>query len=206
MNKIPVKDLLNSPSKKNIREELQQINDKLFQLCSKLPSQNSFANSNVQEELRDVVYALTSFETDHNLTSEEKALIKVTYQLASMMTQILSDIRDRVKSGETSDGSLESEPKIKNNDRIFNILTQNMMLPNGKSYRGHRFSKENVRILEEWYVTHPDKPYLDKESTEMLMKSTQLTKVQIKNWVSNRRRKQRSVQVSPDILDLLQED
>ena len=46
-----------------------------------------------------------------------------------------------------------------------------MMLPNGKSYRGHRFSKENLRILEEWYVTHPDKPYLDKESTEMLMKS-----------------------------------
>nr|AZQ56648.1 MAT homeobox alpha 2 protein [Suhomyces anneliseae]AZQ56654.1 MAT homeobox alpha 2 protein [Suhomyces anneliseae] len=67
------------------------------------------------------------------------------------------------------------------------------------SARPNKFSKEQIQKLEEWYESSLEHPYLNSSSTEYLHSSTGLTKMQIKNWVSNKRRKEKSNQVSKEL-------
>ncbi|CAI6384383.1 ADM_HP2_G0005840.mRNA.1.CDS.1 [Saccharomyces cerevisiae] len=42
---------------------------------------------------------------------------------------------------------------------VFNVVTQDMINKSTKPYRGHRFTKENVRILESWFVKNTSRTH-----------------------------------------------
>lgn len=48
-----------------------------------------------------------------------------------------------------------------------------------------------------------DSPYLTKDDITYLKKETSLQESQIKNWVSNKRRKKKENYVSPEVVQLL---
>lgn len=54
---------------------------------------------------------------------------------------------------------------------------------------GARFSRESVRILKNWLLTHNRHPYPSDEEKEMLQRQTGLNKTQITNWLANARRR-----------------
>ncbi|KAI1330986.1 hypothetical protein F5Y16DRAFT_361871 [Xylariaceae sp. FL0255] len=54
---------------------------------------------------------------------------------------------------------------------------------------GARFSRESVKILKNWLVTHSRHPYPTDEEKESLQKITGLNKTQITNWLANARRR-----------------
>lgn len=54
---------------------------------------------------------------------------------------------------------------------------------------GARFSRESVKILKNWVVTHSRHPYPTEEEKEGLQKITGLSKTQITNWLANARRR-----------------
>jgi hypothetical protein len=54
---------------------------------------------------------------------------------------------------------------------------------------GARFSRESVRVLKNWVVTHSHHPYPTDEERESLQKITGLNKTQITNWLANARRR-----------------
>ncbi|KAI0408972.1 hypothetical protein F4802DRAFT_547197 [Xylaria palmicola] len=54
---------------------------------------------------------------------------------------------------------------------------------------GARFSRESVKILKNWVVTHSHHPYPTDEERESLQKITGLNKTQITNWLANARRR-----------------
>ncbi|KAK5998296.1 Homeobox protein 4 [Cladobotryum mycophilum] len=54
---------------------------------------------------------------------------------------------------------------------------------------GARFSRESVRILKNWLLTHNRHPYPSDEEKEMLQRQTGLNKIQITNWLANARRR-----------------
>ncbi|KAI0889208.1 uncharacterized protein GGS22DRAFT_153416 [Annulohypoxylon maeteangense] len=54
---------------------------------------------------------------------------------------------------------------------------------------GARFSRESVKILKNWVVTHSRHPYPTEEEKEGLQKITGLNKTQITNWLANARRR-----------------
>lgn len=197
MNKILIKDLLNSSDSFEFKREVKNINSKLLKLCSQLPESNIVNNKDIYFELQNIITSLKMIMKKRNINSEEKTLVTITFQLASTITSLIqsvSSIKRKVK------------PELTANTKPFSIVTQNMMNNNrhsSASYTGHRFSKTNVEILELWFKEHQDRPYLDKRSTASLEKQTLLSKVQIKNWVSNRRRKQKTRKVSNEILDLV---
>ncbi|KAH6692218.1 hypothetical protein F5X68DRAFT_228597 [Plectosphaerella plurivora] len=56
---------------------------------------------------------------------------------------------------------------------------------------GTRFSKESARVLRQWLDTHKDHPFPSREDNEMLQRFTGLSKVQIKTWFANARRRRR---------------
>ncbi|RNJ59892.1 Iroquois-class homeodomain protein irx-2 [Verticillium nonalfalfae] len=56
---------------------------------------------------------------------------------------------------------------------------------------GTRFSTESARVLRQWLDTHKDHPFPNREDNEMLQRFTGLSKVQIKTWFANARRRRR---------------
>ncbi|OTB06497.1 hypothetical protein M426DRAFT_55141 [Hypoxylon sp. CI-4A] len=54
---------------------------------------------------------------------------------------------------------------------------------------GARFSRESVKVLKNWVVTHSRHPYPTEEEKEGLQKITGLNKTQITNWLANARRR-----------------
>lgn len=56
---------------------------------------------------------------------------------------------------------------------------------------GTRFSKESARVLRQWLDTHQSHPFPSREDNEMLQRFTGLSKVQIKTWFANARRRRR---------------
>ncbi|KAI5921303.1 hypothetical protein F4810DRAFT_679264 [Camillea tinctor] len=54
---------------------------------------------------------------------------------------------------------------------------------------GARFSRESVKVLKNWLVTHSRHPYPTDEEKENLQKITGLNKTQITNWLANARRR-----------------
>ncbi|CCF57719.1 hypothetical protein KAFR_0D00720 [Kazachstania africana CBS 2517] len=203
MNKIQIQDLLNSPRDVDTKQELRDINDKLFALCSKLPSSEALLEAEFHLELRDIMLNLSKLQDTSRMGSEEKHLAYTAHQLTCTMITLIKGMKNFHGTGGHSYSSSKSESDDKT---VFNVVTQDMMNLNrtGISYRGHRFSKENVKVLERWYTAHIDRPYLNRQSTEYLISKTGLSRVQIKNWVSNRRRKEKSVHVSPELIQLLQ--
>ncbi|CAJ2513925.1 Uu.00g020440.m01.CDS01 [Anthostomella pinea] len=54
---------------------------------------------------------------------------------------------------------------------------------------GARFSRESVKVLKNWLVTHSRHPYPTDEEKDNLRKITGLNKTQITNWLANARRR-----------------
>ncbi|SMN20089.1 MATALPHA2 [Maudiozyma saulgeensis] len=208
MNKIPIRDLLNPASKRRqYKPELKQINTKLIHICSSLP-EGIFENiKEIKMDLHEIITKLSIIKREGRLDSEERYLIKISFQLATIVANFLnSNTQENIKPIKEQKKKKIEKKIPKEDEVVFNVVTQNMMnMDNVKqnSFRGHRFSKQNVEVLEEWYSIHKHKPYLDKKSTEVLQYQTQLSRTQIKNWVSNKRRKEKTVQVSSEILQLI---
>ncbi|EDO18935.1 HML mating-type cassette alpha2 protein [Vanderwaltozyma polyspora DSM 70294] len=217
MNKIPINILLNPSHQENLKDKLQQINDKLTSLCSKIPGNTSGLEQEDHLELQRILLFLTTVVKNEKLDNDEIMLVRTTYQLSTTLSIMVKSLRmanenyESQTSKENSEEELTSPSSSDSNDRnefVFNIVTQDMMNKkkmNIKSYRGHRLPKQNVKLLERWYIQNVENPYLDDKSISELMKITSLSKVQIKNWVSNRRRKEKSITISPEVSRLLQE-
>lgn len=200
MNKILIKDILNNQNIKKEEKNITNIKDELFKICSFLPNYLSNISDDLLTTFDNIIGSLCEFKNSGEDKSKknEKNDLKTAYQICCIMEQIIYHIPKE---------DLKKHLKIEENPLIFNIMTQDMMnkkKTSVNSYRGHRFSLDNVAILEKWYKDHYQKPYLTKNSLEKLAKATGLNKVQIRNWVSNKRRKEKSVQVSPIIQNLLQ--
>ena len=206
MNKIPIQDLLNpTSSMRYYKSDLKQINTELMYICSSLP-EGIFQNiKDVKIHLHEIITKLGIIKSKGKLDNEERYLIKISFQLATIVANFLKGINEEKKLNKVSKKKKQGKSS-KEEEVVFNVVTQNMMnMDNVKqnSFRGHRFSKQNVEVLEEWYGIHKHKPYLDKKSIERLKCQTQLSRTQIKNWVSNKRRKEKTVQVSSEILQLI---
>lgn len=69
-----------------------------------------------------------------------------------------------------------------------------------------RHDRHQLVWLREWYAmklvqNQGNRPYLDDEDLEILMCQTGLTDTQIRNWVSNERRRRKAAQVHPKLLE-----
>ncbi|SCU95415.1 LAFA_0G00276g1_1 [Lachancea sp. 'fantastica'] len=57
--------------------------------------------------------------------------------------------------------------------------------------------------LEEWYLANSSHPYLGSSEARVISEKTGLTLRQVKNWVSNRRRKSKKHRIEPLLSHLL---
>ncbi|GME98807.1 unnamed protein product [Ambrosiozyma monospora] len=66
-----------------------------------------------------------------------------------------------------------------------------------------RLSREVLLVLNEWFTQNEENPYLSPEDIKVLTGKTGLTSSQVKNWASNRRRKEKSHRISKEVHDIL---
>nr|CAI6411520.1 BFH_HP1_G0005700.mRNA.1.CDS.1 [Saccharomyces cerevisiae] len=200
MNKIPIKDLLNPQITDEFKSSILDINKKLFSICCNLPKLPESVTTEEEVELRDILGFLSRANKNRKISDEEKKLLQTTSQLTTTITVLLKEMH----SIENDRSNYQLTQKNKSADGlVFNVVTQDMINKSTKPYRGHRFTKENVRILESWFAKNIENPYLDTKGLENLMKNTSLSRIQIKNWVSNRRRKEKTITIAPELADLL---
>lgn len=207
MNKILIKDLLNVQNIKGQEDsmelELKKINEFLVQLSCESPVKLYEDTKEVQLKLQDVVAQLTQIRKS-NVSLKTRTNINIIHQLSNLVIRMIKEFPNLKTMLESKSKGLKychQKESMK-----FNLITKQMVKNNVREstpIRGHRFGKEKVEKLEEWYRKHYQKPYLDKKSIEMLEKSTGLSRVQLRNWLSNRRRKEKSEKVSGEVIKIL---
>ncbi|EHA54921.1 hypothetical protein MGG_01730 [Pyricularia oryzae 70-15] len=75
----------------------------------------------------------------------------------------------------------------------------------GSAKTATRLSKDSVKVLKSWFANHSKHPYPTEEEKESLQRLTQLTKVQITNWLANYRRRNKFARprsTSPSVRNL----
>lgn len=123
-----------------------------------------------------------------------------------MLEELVKIDRNKGRLSHSKTLFAEQNSKVGGKNTAFNFVTQDMVKKNErelKSYRGHRLPKEKVSRLELWFIKNITNPYLDKKSLRNLGLETGLSSIQVKNWISNRRRKEKSQSVSVSISELL---
>ncbi|KAG0669471.1 homeodomain mating type protein alpha2 [Kluyveromyces marxianus] len=88
----------------------------------------------------------------------------------------------------------------------FRILSSEHLNPTlNKVGKKNRFPKKSIKLLENWYECNRNSPYLTSNHLDYLECNTGLNKTQIKNWVANRRRKDKNSRVSLDIKNIFRQ-
>lgn len=213
MNKIPIEKLLNPVHQEFPHKTLKDINDKLMSLCSKLPAENEKFEEE-KAELEKILPTLDTLIRDGGTSKEEQKTIHKMYQLCSVLSVLLTEVTElrskrnqyfkaRKISRLSSEAVLGSKGK---EGMVFNVVTQdtlNSTRRSNKTYRGHRLPKYVINSLESWFKRNIEHPYLNNNSIRELTTETKLSGLQIRNWVSNRRRKEKSLTVSFEVSELI---
>ncbi|CCK69131.1 homeodomain mating type protein alpha2 KNAG_0C00160 [Huiozyma naganishii CBS 8797] len=203
MNRIEIQDLLNNQDCSSLDKDFKNINSQLLEICSNFPKELLSNHGELQMQLQGILLFLTKLVGKNDLSVTLKNEARMTYQFSKIIASLLKSFEDFFFERKEY-----NDPATSENEFVFSVVTQDMMNKRKESMRpcrGHRFSSNSTETLEDWYKKHHEKPYLDKRSLHELEFKTKLSKMQIRNWVSNRRRKEKSIHVSPVIQDLLQE-
>lgn len=96
---------------------------------------------------------------------------------------------------------LRSRTRLQNDSKIDSSSTEGS---NAFLRKSRRLPKQSIETLEKWYRDNEDHPYLNDSTLAHLRETTRLRNSQIRNWVANKRRKEKEVGVSQEILKLIE--
>ncbi|AEY98439.1 FAFR750C-Xp [Eremothecium gossypii FDAG1] len=228
MNRIPIISLLN-PSPNDVHsirqplmagssyglkkdayeaETLLKMRNELLKLHTTICCTNT-GNKEVNDILNQVLQGLKTLSSDQVFSKPDRVVIQNISQLTTIIVRLVNKKEDLINlqkelagSKELSDATSKDKCGI-----IFNVVTQDMM-ENGRkggcsSYKGHRLPKQHVQVLEAWYKNNIENPYLNDTDIRYLMRETGFSRSQVKNWVANKRRKDKHSTISPELSDLL---
>lgn len=191
-------------STQEIKENLDKTKESLLHLLDILQSTTEFDMECFNYE---VSISLSSFQ---NLKQTKGILFKDFGESFSEVAMIAKDVllllQERKKLQDQINefrSHFDENPKKR---LVFNVITQRMMRESSNGcipHRRRRLERGKVGVLQTWYNKHFEKPYLNEETLNSLVDLTGLTKVQIRNWISNKRRKEKNVLVSDELSALL---
>ncbi|CCE91589.1 homeodomain mating type protein alpha2 TDEL_0C07000 [Torulaspora delbrueckii] len=161
-------------------------------------------------ELKKVLSSLKVVTTNGKLEENGELLLRTTFQLSKTLSVVLSEFKkveeSNIQFHKSRDWDSErKETNLRCKVPNFEIVPLNTKqdYSTGKRHRGHRLPSEKVEKLELWFNQNISKPYLNQRALRTLVHETSLSPIQIKNWLSNRRRKKKSAGIADTISDLL---
>jgi hypothetical protein len=100
---------------------------------------------------------------------------------------------DAVSMTSDRDGSFIFEDEWQDTLKVQTTTSISLLVPK----LGGRFSRNVIRILNNWLVHHKQSPYPNDNDIDILQTQTGLNKKQITNWFANTRRRSRMQFVKP---------
>lgn len=214
MNKIPIHTLLNPSCHESSEARLARVHAQLLTIFCEICSSEELDYLEAQCRLQKILLDLNNIADGKALTEIERLTVGKIYQLSVGISDILTErgrlqkISKAFMSAHLTQGNNSTQFGNSKESLVFKVWTQDMMNDrpqNDGSYKGHRLPKKHVDVLETWYKNHSSNPYLTEDDLLELMDKTLLSRNQIKNWVSNRRRKEKTTNISSEISGLLSE-
>lgn len=206
------KEKISSPKaiQNSEEEELLSINEKLINCFSNFPMELGNSNSKLRCELKKVLSSLKVVTTNGKLDKNGELLLRTTFQLSKTLSAVLHEFKkiegSNIQFHKSTDWDSErKQTNLRCKVPNFEIVPSNIKqdYSTGKRHRGHRLPSEKVDKLELWFKKNISKPYVNQRALRTLVQETSLSPIQIKNWLSNRRRKEKSAGIADTISDLL---
>nr|ADY62667.1 MTLa2 [Candida metapsilosis] len=184
---------------------VQVLYDFIVNMCSSSTINYEIMNSDIQNITKSIELEISNSREDKTDANTLIAINKCTRLLECITLKRLelsgrpSKLQIRIQQPSKL---LSHMHKTACNGRVQKISDEK--LKNDEVTKAHkRLLKNNLEILENWFDENFTDPYLDSASLEFLIRETGLSKSQIQNWVSNRRRKERNVKITPEIAELI---
>lgn len=194
---------------KKVKECLTTIKIELSDIFRTILDNNSIDHHFIDGRLQDLLNLLkmlpklASMDSfNHSLTSNIKNLI-ISLEVLVKERNFIRQFEERILNEQNNNlqGSLLEHKK----EFTFKMLTKKDMHGNSRlRAKGQRLPKVYTTILEKWYQENIRNPYLDDRSLQILMHQCSLERNQVKNWIANRRRKDRNSKISPVISSILE--
>lgn len=222
MSRIPIHSLLNpSESCKSISNvpsnyrDLSTFNKERAKVITTFQEmfysmlENNDDYNKIESLIRNFQPKLTWSHKCESLTFKQKAYLTAIIQKSIKSLLVLLKEKGKMREIEFSRKEVRKINKYRQSSKNFEsvnikILTQDLMHSNNNEFKkGKRFPKSHIQLLENWYSMNRRNPYLAENDLAYISKNTTLTKTQIKNWLANRRRKDKITEVSSDIRNIL---
>ncbi|EER30850.1 hypothetical protein CTRG_05302 [Candida tropicalis MYA-3404] len=198
-------------------DTLHQVKNRLLDHISTLSTYPVFDSKRIREEFDASIVKVNNILRTKTLSIEDKEIIRDI----NIYTKVLRDIlSERIRVQRNSMNTLRIVIKTETKEEELK-KEENLESDPSKS-KNKRLSKNQLEILEGWFQKNKKHPYSQKDQTDLLMKSTNLSKSQVQNWyvlhfafevrdkntntlfrISNRRRKEKNAKVSPELAQLL---
>lgn len=156
---------------------LCQIRERLLFHITTLSTYPVFDPNRILEEFDISLKKVSAIVDLKNLTKEDQSILKEINKYSQVLSDILSQ---RVAVHMCAMNSLKVSREVCNNE-IGTSRNDNQENEALKS-KNRRLSKDQLEILEGWFQKNKQHPYLQKEQTDFLMRSTRLSKSQVQNW------------------------
>lgn len=156
---------------------LYQIRERLLFHITTLSTYPVFDPKRILEEFDISLKMVNAIVDSKNLTEENQNIVKEINKYSQVLRDILSQ---RVAVNMCAMNSLKVSKEVRNNEigTSRNDFQENEALKS----KNRRLSKDQLEILEGWFQKNKQHPYLQKEQTDFLMRSTKLSKSQVQNW------------------------
>ncbi|CDO92675.1 unnamed protein product [Kluyveromyces dobzhanskii CBS 2104] len=138
--------------------------------------------------------------------SDKVSLTRTSLKASQSLLTLLSEKGkiNQLEIGMMKNNADEMNRSFSLNSVNFKILTQNSLSSHSaECVKNKRFPKAQVELLKDWYEVNKKNPYITENDINNIRSNTSLSKMQIKNWLANRRRKDKLTKISEEIINIL---
>lgn len=202
-----------------LHSSLSSINSHLNLSIEAICSQSTFDVVGLNEDLMNIIQYLQRVLSIQRYTEQEIALLGEIGWQTNILSSLI-DERVNLQNMDVSVNNLHEVIMVKQDQNSLMLLKNREEELHATNSNTRRLSKQLLSILELWYIANAEHPYLDDRSTVYLVRESGLSETQVRNWyvtyfffkcvtninnfrISNKRRKERAVHVSEELVKLL---
>ena len=161
-------------------EALFEINQRLLSHIRTMSNFPVFDPQKITNDVEANIKRMTSILKSKRLTREDEDLMKMINDCSKVLHEMLLE---RIMLQQDSIQFFTEKEAL---DSPFSKSADTIDEDDDKKIKSRRLTKKQLLVLEGWFQKHKNHPYLQKDQTNLLIKSTKLSKSQVQNWyVSN---------------------
>lgn len=158
-------------------EALFQINQRLLFHIRTLSNFPVFDPQKITSDVETDIKKMVSIMKFKKLTNEDEAIMKMINDCSKVLQEMLLE---RIMLQQDSIQFFTEKEAL--DSSFSNTVDDAIEDGDDRKTKSRRLTKKQLLVLEGWFQKHKNHPYLQKDQTNLLIKSTKLSKSQVQNW------------------------